>query len=75
MAKKTHYSDVYADFRIKVYGKINGRTVNQLVGIPWLIRNIGNVLLRKVLEKGYDSDLDSVTIRLRRGIKITLYPR
>lgn len=75
MAKKSVYSDIYADFRIKVYGKINGKPINQLVGIPWLISNVGNVLLRKILEKGYNSDLDSITIKLCRGIKITLYPR
>ena len=69
--KVTFSTNVYRNLRIKVYG--NG--LNQLVGIPFLYRLCGRVLSHKILEKGLVTDLDRITIKLRRGLKITIYPK
>lgn len=69
--KVTFSTNIYRNLRIKVYG--NG--LNQLVGLPFLYRLCGRVLSHKILAKGLDTDLDKITIKLRRGIKITIYPK
>lgn len=67
----TDISRFYRDLRCKVYGC----GYNQLAGIPLLTDLLGSVLLEKVLDKGLNTNLDKVTIKLRRGLTITLYTR
>lgn len=67
----TFSTNVYRNLRIKVYG----RNVNKLIGIPGLYALCGRVLSHKILAKGFTSDLDKVTIRLRRGLRITIYAK
>ncbi len=69
--KVTFRTNVYRNLLIKVYGC----GYNQLVGIPFLYRLCGRVLSNKILAKGLDTDLDRITIKLRRGIKITIYTK
>lgn len=69
--KVTFSTNIYRNLRIKVYGC----GYNQLVGIPFLYRLCGRVLSHKILAKGLDTDLDRVTIKLRRGIKVTIYSK
>lgn len=69
--KVSFSTNVYRSLRIKVYG--NG--LNKLIGIPGLYRLCGRVLSHKILAKGFDSDLDKIIIKLRRGITITIYPK
>ena len=69
--KVTYSTNVYRNLRIKVYGN----NINKLIGLPGLYALCGRVLSHKILEKGFTTDLDKVTIRLRRGIRITIYPK
>lgn len=69
--KVTFSTNVYRNLRIKVYG----HNVNKLIGIPGLFALCGRVLSHKILAKGFTSDLDKVTIRLRRGLRITIYAK
>lgn len=66
--KTNHF---YRDYRVKVYG--NG--YNQLAGLPLLRDIFGDVLLEKILSKASDCLLDSVTLKFRRGIKVTIYTK
>ena len=69
MAKNRPTSNFYRNVRVKVYG--NG--LNQLVGLPWLSREFDSVLLHKIFEAIDNSLLDKVTLKFRRGLKITIY--
>lgn len=75
MHKKNLYSTIYSHFYIKVYGYSNGVHYNQLVGIPFLIRELGRVLCHKILGQAEYSDLEVVKIKLRRGLTITFYAK
>lgn len=66
----------YRNFRVKVYGKVSikdGDTINKLAGLPLLYSLLGKVLCHKILAKAYDSDLEMMTFRLRRGLTIKVY--
>lgn len=69
MAKTRPSSNFYRNVRVKVYG--NG--YNQLVGLPWLSSQFDNVLLHKILETIDNSLLDKVSLKFRRGLKVTIY--
>ena len=58
-----------------LYIKVYGCGINQLVGYPWLRANFDDVLLAKILDKAFNSNLDKVTLKFRRGIKVTIYAR
>ena len=70
-SRKTSISsrDFYRNYRVKVYG--NG--YNQLAGLPLLSSLFDDILLEKILLKARDCVLDSITIKFRRGIKVTIY--
>lgn len=67
--KNSLYSDFYRNYRVKIYGL----GYNQLAGIPLLRSLLGDVLLEKVLSKACDCVLDSVSLKFRRGLKVTIY--
>mgnify|MGYP003289712628 CR=1 FL=1 len=46
-SKNPRSTNFYRNYRCKVYG----RGVNQLVGLPWLMAEFGDILLDKILEK------------------------
>lgn len=69
--KATFSTNIYRNLRIKVYGN----NINKLIGIPGLYALCGRVLSHKILAKGFSSDLDKITIRLRRGLRITIYAK
>lgn len=70
MAKKISQNNhFYRNYRVKIYG--NG--YNQLAGIPLLRDIFGDILLKKILSKARDCVLESLTLKFRRGIKVTIY--
>lgn len=66
--------DINRAFKIKIYGYVNGKKVNKLVGVKGLIEAVEDVvLINKMLNKAFNSMDDKFTAKLRRGIKITFY--
>jgi hypothetical protein len=63
------------NFRIKVHGRHEGRKLNTLVGVSGLINLVGEDFAVKFAEKALSSSDQSVTFKLRRGIKITFYSK
>lgn len=61
----------YRNLRVKVYGC----GYNQLAGLPLLATLFDDLLLDKIMDKGYNTLLDKVELRFRRGIKVIIYPR
>lgn len=64
------------NFRIKAHGlDPQGRKINTLVGVSGLINLIGVEFANKFLSKAFVMMDDSLTCKLRRGIKITFYSK
>lgn len=61
------------DWKMKVYGYINGVRVNHLIGVSGLIGYVGEELAEKFVERAYRSKQDVCHCKLRRGIKISFY--
>lgn len=56
-----------------LYIKVYGNGLNQLATYNYLVRLLGCDLANKIVDKGLNSYVDKLTIKLRRGLKITLY--
>lgn len=61
------------NFRLKVYGTLDEKRINTLVGVSVLIALIGIGLANKVIDRALKSKGDYTRCKLRRGILITLY--
>jgi len=61
------------NFRLKVYGTLDEKRINTLVGVSGLIALIGIELANKVIDRALKSKGDYTHCKLRRGILITLY--
>ena len=75
MFKRNHKEPISTQLNRNVYIKVYGNNLNQLVGYPMLHDLVGDVLFDKILEKILNSSMDKLTIKLRRGIKITIYAK
>ena len=73
--KKVKYTtrQINMNFRIKVFGFINGIKVNTLVGVSGLIRMIGESFAAKFINKAFESLEDVCIFKLRRGVKVSFY--
>jgi hypothetical protein len=66
--------EINMNFRIKVYGiDENGNKINKALGVMGLIKLIGIELVNKFLGRAFNSCLDKIVCKLRRGIKVTFY--
>lgn len=65
--------EINKTFKIKVYGYVDGRKIDTLVGVSGLLRLIGVELANKMLAKAFRTMDDKQVCKLRRGIKITFY--
>lgn len=65
------------DYRIKVFGRIDGKKINTLVGVSGLIKLIGidlaNSLTERALRQGFYRDV--VHCKLRRRLLISFYSK
>ena len=66
-------TEINRTFKIKVYGYVNGRKIDTLVGVSGLLRLNGVELANKMLAKAFRTMDDKQVCKLRRGIKITFY--
>lgn len=75
LATTLNYStrEINRAFKIKVYGYVDGRKIDTLVGVSGLLRLIGVELANKMLAKAFRTADDKQVCKLRRGIKITFY--
>ena len=72
--------EINSNFRIKVYGMVNGVKKNVLVGVKGLIEALGGAIdmVNKVLDRVFKDAASGrstgvCACKLRRGIKITFY--
>lgn len=66
--------EINKNFKIKIYGVLDGKKINMAVGVRGLIQVVGNIdLTNRLLTRAFDSAKDKEECKLRRGIKITFY--
>lgn len=62
-------------FKIKVYGVVNGKKVNTLVGVSGLVRMLDGStdLINRLLDRAFRCQEDVCHCKLRRGVKVSFY--
>lgn len=74
---KTNYttSEINRNFKIKVFGFINGVKINTLVGVSGLIRILNNdeAKVQKFVARAFVSGLDRTDCKVYRGVKVSFY--
>ena len=63
------------DFRLKVFGFLEGKKINMLVGVSGLLKLIGEDLMEKQLNRAYKSGMDVTVCKLRRGLQVSYYAK
>ena len=63
------------DFRLKVFGFLNGKKINMLVCVSGLLNLIGEELMEKQLNRAYKSGMDVTVCKLRRGLQVSYYSK
>ena len=68
-------SEINRNFKIKVFGRINGKKVNTLVGVSGLINILDGAtdLVNHLLDRAFKSKGDKCVCKLRRGLQISFY--
>lgn len=77
MKRTLNYSttEINRNFKIKIYGMVDGKKVNTLVGVSGLIRLLDGAidLINRLLNRAFSGMGDKVVCKLRRGVKVTFY--
>jgi len=75
--EKLNYStsEINRNFKIKVFGRINGHKINTLVGVSGLLNLLDGAidLVNRLLDRAFSSMGDVCHCKLRRGIKVSFY--
>ncbi len=74
MGLKYTTKEINSNFKLKVFGMVDGKKVNTLVGVDGLIRVVGDIALtNRLLDRAFNCMDDVCVCRLRRGVKISFY--
>lgn len=67
--------EINRNFKIKIYGMVDGKKVNTLVGVSGLVRMLDGAidLINRLLDRAFRGMGDKVECKLRRGIKVSFY--
>lgn len=75
--EKLNYStsEINANFKIKVFGWLNGKKINTLVGVSGLLNLLDGAvdLMNRLLDRAFNSKGDKCVCKLRRGLQISFY--
>lgn len=68
-------TEINRNFRIKVFGFVNGVKVNTLVGVSGLLKILGGSIekLMKFVNRAFASMADKCTCKIYGGATITFY--
>lgn len=68
-------SEINRNFKIKVFGHINGKKINTLVGVSGLLNLLDGAidLVNRLLDRAFRSKGDKCVCKLRRGLQISFY--
>lgn len=65
--------EINENFRIKVFGMVEGTKVNTLVGVSGAVNLIGVDMFNTLLNRAFASTSDVCVCKLRRGLKFSFY--
>lgn len=65
--------EINRNYKIKVYGMVDGIKINKAVGVRGLLELIGVEMANKMLRRAFRCLEDKQVCKLRRGIAITFY--
>lgn len=75
--KKLNYStsEINRNFKIKVFGVVNGKKINILVGVSGLLNLLDGAtdLMNRLLDRAFNSKGDKCVCKLRRGLQVSFY--
>lgn len=67
-------SEINRNFKIKVFGLINGAKINTLVGVDGLTRILGSEeKVQKFVARAFASGLDRTDCKVYSGVKVSFY--
>lgn len=66
-------TEINRNFKIKVFGFVDGKKVNMLVGVSGACRMIGEDMFSKLVNRAFNGMDDKCVCKLRRGLKVTFY--
>lgn len=68
-------TEINRNFKIKVFGRVNGQKVNTLVGVSGLLNMLDGAvdLVNRLLDRAFASKGDKCVCKLRRGLQISFY--
>lgn len=65
--------EINRNFLIKVFGRVDGKKINTLVGVEGAINLIGIEMFNKLLDRAFRCMDDVCVCKLRRGIQVSFY--
>jgi hypothetical protein len=70
-------ASINRNFRIKIYGYVNGALVNKLVGVKGLLELLGNNTerLAKMVLRAFNSLTDKCVCKIYGGAQVTFYAK
>jgi len=68
-------SEINRNFKIKVFGYIDGKKINTLVGVSGLLNLLDGAtdLMNRLLDRAFNSKGDKCVCKLRRGLQVSFY--
>lgn len=68
-------AEINRNFKIKVFGVVNGKKINTLVGVSGLLNLLDGAvdLMNRLLDRAFNSKGDKCVCKLRRGLQISFY--
>lgn len=68
-------AEINRNFKIKVFGVVNGKKINTLVGVSGLLNLLDGAvdLMNRLLDRAFASNGDKCVCKLRRGLQISFY--
>jgi hypothetical protein len=68
-------AEINRNFKIKVFGVVNGKKINTLVGVSGLLNLLDGAvdLMNRLLDRAFASKGDKCVCKLRRGLQISFY--
>lgn len=68
-------AEINRNFKIKVFGVVNGKKINTLVGVSGLLNllDVAVDLMNRLLDRAFASKGDKCVCKLRRGLQISFY--
>lgn len=68
-------AEINRNFKIKVFGVVDGKKINTLVGVSGLLNLLDGAvdLMNRLLDRAFNSKGDKCVCKLRRGLQISFY--